>query len=66
MINLLIGCPVKRPWVLLEVSCSTWEVSYIFNFSLWIFWNDGHHMLQYCEILEIKIKLVPMWIMSLK
>ena len=53
MIVLSIGWPVKRPWVLLDVSCSTREVSYI---TLAIDYFERMNMLKYCKLLKIKLK----------
>ena len=51
MIILSIGCPVKRPRVLLDVSCSTKEVSYI---TLAIDYFERMNMLKYCKLFKIK------------
>ena len=44
-----LGCPVRRPWVLLDVSCSSREASYI---TLAIDDFERINVYKHCEILK--------------
>ena len=55
MVILLIECPVRRPWVLVDVSCSTREASYI---NLASDYFERMNMQKYCNISNKWKKLI--------
>ena len=55
MVILLIECPVRRPWVLVDVSCSAREASYI---NLASDYFERMNMQKYCNISNKWKKLI--------
>ena len=60
MISLLIGCPMRRFFVLITFVLQYWrfEKLQVYNFSQWLFWKDEHvEVLQNIKKIE-KLKFI--------